>query len=158
MTASNADRLQEQIERVLSLMLPRAIAGQLAVFASWEYLVVTATPAVPGVTPALVSGVPVDPVRCPFGELAGIPVWPGPSGSPCVPAVGSRVLLAFHDGNPAKPAIVGVDPLVPAVLPPVPGVTKLSVAQAVATFATGLNGTTLTAQATALLTNLAPLL
>lgn len=126
-----ADRLRSNVERLFTLMLPF-----LAYLLKWEYTVVAATPGLTGVT---VDAVPVDTTRCPFGPLTGIALWKGPSGSPCVPVIGSRVLVEFHDGNPAKPAVCGVDPSVPTIPPPgpapIPG-APLSVAGALTSFAT----------------------
>jgi hypothetical protein len=146
------DRLQANIERVMELLLPK-VMGQLACYAQWEYRVTVASIG----PPVLVSGVPVDETRCPFGILSGIQVWPGAGGSPCLPAVGSIVLVRFNDGNPGKPAIVGTDPSVPAIVPDVPP-AKVSVAGLLATFATGLNAGTLVAQSSALVASLTPLL
>jgi hypothetical protein len=119
------DRLRGNVERLFAAMLP-----MLAYMVRWEYLVVAATPSTPGI-PATVDGVPVDPVRCPCGPLTGIAIWKGPSGSPCLPTVGSRVLVEFHDASPAKPAVCALDPSVPIVPP-------LSIATALTVFATTL--------------------
>jgi len=145
------DRLRANVEKLFTLLLPF-----IAYTMRWEYTVVAFTPPAPGV-PGTVDGVPVDPTRCPFGVLAGIALWRGPSGVPCLPAVGSRVLVEFHDGNPAKPAVCGVDPSVPALVPDVPP-APVTVAGLLATFATGLNVTTLSQQALALVASLEPLL
>lgn len=92
-------------------MLAGFLTSQAA-FARWEYRVVGVTPG----PPVTVSGTPVDPTRCPFGPLANITLWPGPDGGYAIPAAGSLVLVEFHDGNVAKPAVCGLDPGVPAVL------------------------------------------
>lgn len=134
-TETSPDRLRGNVERLFTLLLPF-----LAYTLRWEYTVVAVTPGVLGVT---VDGVPVDNARCPFGPLTGIQVWKGPSGSPSVPVIGSRVLVEFHDANPAKPAVAGMDPAIPTLPPPgpvpVPG-APLSVAGALTAFA-GLLGT-----------------
>ena len=148
---TSPDRLKSNVERLFALMLPF-----LAYTMRWEYLVVASTPGVPGV-PGTVDGVPVDLARCPLGPLTGIALWRGPSGVASVPAIGSRVLVEFHDGNPAKPAVCGVDPTIPAIVPDVPP-APLTVAGALATFATGLTVGNLTANATALVAALVPLL
>lgn len=150
------DRLQEDLALIIEAMLPRILPGMLGVLCRWEYRVTSVTPGNLGV-PTTVGGTPVDPVRCPFGDLPAITVWPSTTGSPCIPAMGSIVVVAFHDGNPAKPAIVAVDPSVPATIPDA-SPAKVSVAGLLATFATGLNPTTLAAQAGLLVTGLTPLL
>lgn len=159
------DRLQAALERVVELILPR-VMGQLACFCQWEYRVaaiIPGTPALPGAgggTPISLSLVPVDAQRNPFGALPKVPVWKGPEGSPSVPPVGSIVTVGFHDGNPSKPAVMQMDPTIATTLPvglyaqPAP----LTLAGALAAFATGLNPGTLSTQATALLAQLANLL
>ena len=102
-----ADRFRASQEAILAGFLTSQAA-----FAQWEYRVSGATPG----SPPTVSGVPVDPVRCPFGPLANISVWPGPDGGYAVPAPGSLVLVGFNDGNVAKPRICGMDPSVPPIL------------------------------------------
>ena len=150
-----SDRLKSNVERLFTLLLPF-----IAYTMRWEYLVVSATPGVPGV-PGTVDGVPVDLSRCPFGPLTGIALWRGPSGVASVPALGSRVLVEFHDGNPAKPAVCGVDPTIPAIVPDVPP-APLTVAGALATFATPLStgaiDPAVKSASLALLTALVPLL
>lgn len=101
------DRLQDSLETVLALLVPR-VATALGVYGRWEYRVVAVKPG----PPVLVSGNPVS-TSCPFGSLADITLWPGPDGSYAIPAPGSLVLVEFHDGSPAKPAICGLDPNVP---------------------------------------------
>lgn len=95
-----SDRLLSALDRILTLLRPR-----LAFFATWEYRVVTAT----GTGPVTVDARAVSPL-CPMPDLAGITLWPGPSGAYAVPAVGSRVRVAYVDGDPTKPCIVGLDP------------------------------------------------
>jgi len=147
------DRLQGNLTAVLELLMPR-VMGQLACFLQWEYRVAVVESEVP---PIVVSCVPVDVVRCPFGPLR-VPMWPAACGSPCVPAIGSLVVIGFHDGNPAKPAIVAVDPAVPA---PVPDVSpfKLSIAGILATFGTAISAAPVVGvPAAAMVTSLEPLL
>lgn len=103
-------RLKANFQDILALLLPF-----LSTYVTWEYRVVAAQVQGAGVT---VDCVPVDVIRCPFPPFVGLAVWKGPAGSPSVPVVGSRVLVGFHDGNPAKPAIVGFDPEVPTTPPP----------------------------------------
>ena len=116
---AGADRFRASQEAILSGFLTSQAA-----YARWEYRVsgVTAGP------PVTVSGVPVDATRCPFGNLANITLWPGPDGGYAVPAMGSLVLVEFHDGNVAKPAVCGLDPSVPAVLTTLAGGTVHGIA------------------------------
>lgn len=150
--AAPSDRLRRNVERLFDLMLPF-----LSYMVPWEYTVIAASNG----PPVTVDAFPVDPSRCPHGPLTGVQVWKGPSGSPSVPPVGSRVLIRFNDGNPAKPSVCGFDPVVPTIPPtspvPVPG-APLTLAGALAQFATGLNVSTLSAQALILEAYLAGLL
>jgi hypothetical protein len=95
-----SDRFVTAFRAILNALLPT-----LANFGHWEYRV---TEVLPG-PPVLISGVPVS-VNCPFGNLARITLWPGPTGGYATPAIGSRVLVAFVDGDPQKPRIAGLDP------------------------------------------------
>lgn len=97
------DRLRAAWEQILIAILP-----SLATYVRWEYRVTGVQPG----PPVLVSGSPVA-GACPFGTLANITLWPGPSGCYALPAVGSLVLVEFHEGNPAKPSVCGLDPNVP---------------------------------------------
>jgi hypothetical protein len=157
-----ADRLQENIEKLLGLLRPRVLSG-LAPCMQWEYRVVlveSAAPSGPAPLGIIVSVAPVDVARCPFGPLT-VQMGKGASGLPCIPVIGSKVTIAFLDGNPAKPRIVATDASVPTVPPPAPFAGQplpLTVAGALTTFATGLTAGTLTTNAAALITNLAPLL
>lgn len=154
------DRLQGSLEQILALILPR-IRSELAPMLQWEYRVTLVKIGAPGL-PITVACVPVDVQNCPFGPLV-VPMWKGPSGSPSLPVVGSLVVVAFHDGNPAKPAIVATDPVVPTVPPTTPTVNPvapLTVAGALTQFA-GALGTSVPAGAaacTALVAQLVPLL
>lgn len=85
----------------------------------WEYRVLDVTPG----QPVIISGVPVDPT-CPHGQLANISLWPGSDGGYAVPVVGSLILIEFHDGNPQKPAVCGLDPSVPPILTTLGGGTS----------------------------------
>ena len=98
------DRLRESLESIVSLVIPRVVDA-LAVWARWEYRVTGVSPG----PPVLVSGSPVS-ASCPFGPLASITLWPGPDGAYAIPQPGTLVLLEFHEGNSAKPAICGLDP------------------------------------------------
>lgn len=100
------DRFRDAVVGVLGSMgtATEMVLAQ-AVFLKWEYVVVSATPG----PPVLISGQPVN-LSCPFGPLANITLWPGPSGSYAVPTPGSKILVEFHEGSPSKPAVCGLDP------------------------------------------------
>lgn len=95
-----SDRLLSAFDRLLTLLRPR-----LAYYAVWEYRVVAAS----GTGPVKLDARAVSPL-CPMPDLAGMTLWPGPSGCYAVPVSGSSVRVAFVDGDPSKPAIVGLDP------------------------------------------------
>jgi hypothetical protein len=95
-----SDRLRDAIEAVLRGMLPT-----LPNYLRWEYRCVAVSPG----PPVLISGVPID-ETCPHGTLANIALWPGPDGGYAIPVIGSLILVEFHDGNPEKPAVCGLDP------------------------------------------------
>ena len=95
-----ADRLLDAFDRIITLLRPR-----LAYYAVWEYRVVS----VSGTGPVKIDARAVSSL-CPMPDLAGITLWPGPSGAYGVPVAGSSVRVAFVDGDPVKPAIVGLDP------------------------------------------------
>lgn len=102
----DADRFRDALVGTLRAILtgPEMVAA-LAPYLKWEYIVAGVTPG----PPVLISGTPVNPA-CPFGPLANITLWRGPAGSYAVPVVGSKVVVEFHDGSPAKPAVAGLDP------------------------------------------------
>lgn len=93
-----SDRLREAIEAVLDALQPR-----LKYFALWEYRVVVVSPGPPVKIDARST---IDDMP----DLAGIELWPGPSGAIAVPMIGSRVRVGFINGDPARPAIFGLDP------------------------------------------------
>ena len=95
-----SDRLLSAFDRLLTLLRPR-----LAFYAVWEYRVVSTS----GTGPVRIDARAVSSL-CPMPDLAGITLWPGPSGCYAVPVPGSSVRIAFVDGDPTKPAIVGLDP------------------------------------------------
>lgn len=95
-----SDRLLSAFDRILTLLRPR-----LAFYAVWEYRVVSTS----GTGPVRIDARAVS-ALCPMPDLAGITLWPGPSGCYAVPVPGSSVRVAFVDGDPTKPAIVGLDP------------------------------------------------
>jgi hypothetical protein len=113
MTTLVQDRLQSQIENILTLMLPRVLGPKLGCYVPWLYRVLTVTPAVPGAAPVLISGVPVNLLSNPYGPLANIALYPGPTGSISIPTVGAHVLVAFAEGNTNYPYVFATDPLVP---------------------------------------------
>ena len=94
-----SDRLAAAWKAILASLLPT-----LATYVRWEYRVSAVTPG----QPVMISGTPAG--GSPFGTLANIALWPGPSGAYAVPQVGSLILVEFHEGNPAKPAVCGLDP------------------------------------------------
>jgi len=96
----SADRLLASFARIIDLLQPR-----LLYLAVWEYQVVS----VSGTGPVVISARAVAP-SCPLPALDAITLWPGPSGAYAVPVAGTSVRVAFADGDPAKPMIVGLDP------------------------------------------------
>lgn len=95
-----ADRLLTAFARIIDLLQPR-----LLYLAIWEYRVVS----VSGTGPVKISARAVA-ATCPLPELSAITLWPGPSGAYAVPLPGTSVRVAFADGDPTKPMIVGLDP------------------------------------------------
>lgn len=98
----SGDRLLDSITRIVKALVPKVTP-----FGTWQYRVQnTAFRASPwGVT---IDAIPAG--ASPYGPISGIVLWPGPDGSVAVPAVGSLVRLAFAEGNPGMPMIVGLDP------------------------------------------------
>ena len=97
-----SDRLQAALAAVVHALLP-----SLPYAATWEATVIGATAGPPvtiSCTPSDVSALAI------FGPLVNITLWPGPSGAYAVPQPGSLVRFAFVNGDPTKPAIVGLDP------------------------------------------------
>lgn len=67
--------------------------------AVYEYRVVTLTGNRLNLQPVLVStGMPT---------LQRVPIWPGVGGAKISPALGSSVIVAFINGDPSRPAVVG---------------------------------------------------
>jgi hypothetical protein len=97
------DRLKEAFADIIQAMLPR-----LLYLATWEYSVLAATPGPPtkidcrAVDPGTEAALPQ--------TLTQLTLWPGPSGFVAVPTPGSIVRVSFVNGDPSKPAIVGLDP------------------------------------------------
>ena len=103
MTASAPDRLLNALRGVNS-----ALNSDAAYAPQWEYRVLTASPG----PPTRIDCEAVDPVtqdNLPT-QLVGLLLWPGPSGIVAVPQPGTLVRVAFVNGDPAKPAVVGLDP------------------------------------------------
>lgn len=95
-----SDRLKVAWEQILTALLP-----SLATYVKWEFRVQGASPG----PPVTISAAAVS-ADCPWQTLANITLWPGPSGAYAVPAPGTLVLVEFHEGNPGKPSIAGLDP------------------------------------------------
>jgi hypothetical protein len=110
----SSDRFRDAIEAVLVGLLPTILPRVMARCFRWQYRV----QGVSNGPPVTVSGVPVS-SKCPYGNLANIELWPGPSGVYAVPAPGSIVLLGFVDGE--IPCIVGLDPNVAPIMTTIGG-------------------------------------
>jgi hypothetical protein len=93
------DRLRDAVAAVLRGMLPNLPASL-----RWEYRVTGVQPG----PPVIISATPIG--SSPFGDLANITLWPGPSGTYAAPLAGSKVLIEFHEADPRKPAVCGLDP------------------------------------------------
>lgn len=163
MTTSAPDRLFQALRRVNDAINPR-----LAFSMTWEYQVIIAEPG----PPVKIDCEVLDPETAGVlpQQLVGIVMWPGPSGFVAQPAPGTVVRIGFVNGDPSKPFVAGLDPnsqpmLVMGFAPIIQlgsaaaePLTKAAWAEALATtlttFATGLNPTTLAAQAAALVTAL----
>lgn len=101
------------------LSMVKAVAPQLLYLGTYEANVVASS--APATTQSQLGGVTWV-VSCAFTDaalvkilppLANITVWPGPVWGYSVPAVGSLVRVGFVNGDPSKPAIVGLDPSTP---------------------------------------------
>jgi hypothetical protein len=107
------DRLAVALEGILAALLPT-----IAYYTTYEYRVLAALPPlvppapVPAGTSVTIDCVATDPpVLATFpSQLAGLVLWPGPSGLVAIPAVGSIVRVGFVNGDPAKPFVAGLDP------------------------------------------------
>lgn len=95
-----SDRLKVAWEQILTALLP-----SLATYVKWEFRVQSSLPG----PPVTISAAAVS-ADCPWQTLANITLWPGPSGAYAIPAPGTLVLVEFHEGNPGKPSIAGLDP------------------------------------------------
>lgn len=97
---SAVDRILASFEALVGLFTRRLPAAFV-----WSYRVDSATET--HITARRISP------DCPFEDMPEIPLTPGIAGAGFRPAVGSTVLVAFLDGDPAKPRIVGADQVVP---------------------------------------------
>lgn len=115
-----SDRLRDAFSSILTLLIPK-----LAYYAQWEYTVLIAAPGEPTPlssaggstlgTPTLITCIPVNPLA-PVPPLAGVKMWPGPSGISSNPAPGSKVIVRFNDADPGKPSICATDPDFPNIV------------------------------------------
>ena len=101
------------------LALVKSVAPQLLFLGTYEARVVTASAPsaaqsqLGGVT-WVVSAVFTDPAIVKvLPPMANLTMWPGPVWGFSAPAPGSLVRVSFVNGDPSKPAIVGLDPATP---------------------------------------------
>lgn len=97
---SARDRILASLEALTKLFTRRLPAAFV-----WSYRVDSATE-------TSFTGRAVSP-DCPFDDVVEIPLTPGIAGAGVKPAVASIALVAFLDGDPAKPRVVGWDQTVP---------------------------------------------
>lgn len=97
---SAIDRILASFEQLVALFTRRLPAAFV-----WSYSVESATE-------TSFSGRRLSP-DCPFDDMPEIPLMPGIAGAGVRPAVGSIALVAFVDGDPGKPRVVGWDQQVP---------------------------------------------
>lgn len=104
------------------LAMVRAVVPQLLFFGTYEAKVVTSSApsavqsqlgGVTWVVSAAFTDVAIAKVLPP---LANLTMWPGPVWGYSQPAPGSLVRVSFVNGDPSKPAIVGLDPSTPPTL------------------------------------------
>jgi hypothetical protein len=122
---STSDRLHSSLEAIVGAILPR-LRAELAFYCPWEMTVLLATPPAPPappieppvppapsgvfVTGATVTCAPIDAtVAALLPPMVTVPLRPGPSGLVCMPATGSRVLVAFANADPGRPFILALD-------------------------------------------------
>jgi hypothetical protein len=98
-----SDRLRSALVRTNIALNPR-----LAFSLEWEYRVLVATPG----PPVKIDCEFVDPEETGVlpAQLVGLVLWPGPSGIVAQPVPGTIVRIGFVNGDPSKPAVVGLDP------------------------------------------------
>jgi hypothetical protein len=167
LTQPTPDRLKVALKRTNRALNPRSSFAL-----EWEYRVATVTPG----PPVKISCVAVDleTLGSMPAQISDMTLWPGPSGFVAMPPPGSIVRLSFRNGDPTRPMITGLDPSVPPTIVFGYATTSIQLGDQTATplvrelwaadltialtvFATGLNPTTLAAQATALVAALAAL-
>lgn len=104
------DRARNALESMLVGIWPSVALRLVGRLVRWRYKVTAVSPG----PPVLISGTPAG--RSPYGDLANIQLWPGPSGAYAVPPVGSTVLVAFNEMNGTEPCVVALDPSTPPTL------------------------------------------
>jgi hypothetical protein len=97
------DRLRTSLEAVDSALNPRRLYAT-----TYEFRVIASTPGPP--TKIDCSAVDAETQAVFPAQLSGLVLWPGPSGFVAVPEPGTLVRVAFVNGDPAKPVVVGLDP------------------------------------------------
>jgi hypothetical protein len=102
----STDRLTGILRAVVQALVPK-----LAFYVQWEYVVTSAAPNL-GTGTVQVSGTASSP-DAPIPTLANIDIWPDAGGTVAVPPMHSRMRVGFVDADARKPAIVGLDPLMP---------------------------------------------
>lgn len=100
---SAIDRILASLEALTKLFTARSNAAFV-----WRY-------SVEEVTETTFSGRRLSPL-CPFEDMPNIPLAPGIAGAGVAPQVGSVALVAFLDGDPSLPRVVGWDQAVPSSL------------------------------------------
>lgn len=101
--AVTMDRLRSALEGVNQALNPRQAYALV-----WEYRVIAAQPGPPVTIDC--SAVDAQTQALLPATLSGLTLWPGPSGFVAVPQPGSLVRVAFANGDPSKPMVVGLDP------------------------------------------------
>lgn len=99
-----SDRLLGALDR-LAATAPERVGvanSSLALFGLWEFSVSSATE-------TSFSGRPTAEDLCPVPDLPDVPLMPGVAGTKIKPAVGSRVLVAFVNGDRSRPHVVAWD-------------------------------------------------
>lgn len=102
-TLATPDRLQGALRRVNEALNPREVFALV-----WEYAVIVARPGPPVTID--VEAVDTETTAHLPAQIAGLVLWPGPSGFVAQPPPGSIVRVAFANGDPGKAMVVGLDP------------------------------------------------